>query len=74
MNANEKLTFSRALAGGAIATALIDLLHKKGILTLDEARGVLESAMKEVGSLKSEGVYETQSFIASLLGGKFSAR
>jgi polyhydroxyalkanoate synthesis regulator phasin len=33
------------IAGGAIATALIDLLVAKGIINNDEARGVLESAM-----------------------------
>ena len=33
------------IAGGAIATALIDLLIAKGVIDGDEARGVLESAM-----------------------------
>lgn len=33
------------IAGGAIATALMDLLIAKGIISPDEARGVLESAM-----------------------------
>jgi hypothetical protein len=33
------------IAGGAIATALMDLLIAKGIIDTDEARGVLESAM-----------------------------
>jgi polyhydroxyalkanoate synthesis regulator phasin len=33
------------IAGGAIVTALIDLLIAKGVIDHDEARGVLESAM-----------------------------
>ena len=33
------------IAGGAIAAALVDLLIAKGIITRDEARGVLEDAM-----------------------------
>jgi polyhydroxyalkanoate synthesis regulator phasin len=33
------------IAGGAIATALIDLLIEKGVIDREEARGVLESAM-----------------------------
>ena len=33
------------IAGGAIATALIDLLIAKGVIDREEARGVLESAM-----------------------------
>ncbi len=33
------------IAGGAIATALIDLLIAKGVIDHEEARGVLEDAM-----------------------------
>ena len=33
------------IAGGAIATALIDLLLAKGVIDREEARGVLERAM-----------------------------
>jgi hypothetical protein len=33
------------IAGGAIATALIDLLIAKGIIDHEDVRGVLESAM-----------------------------
>jgi polyhydroxyalkanoate synthesis regulator phasin len=33
------------IAGGAIVTALIDLLVAKGVIDREEARGVLESAM-----------------------------
>jgi hypothetical protein len=33
------------IAGGAIATALMELLIAKGVIDHEEARGVLESAM-----------------------------
>jgi hypothetical protein len=33
------------ITGGAIATALIDLLIAKGVISHEEARGVFESAM-----------------------------
>jgi hypothetical protein len=33
------------IAGGAVAAALLDLLLTKGIISPDEAQGVLESAM-----------------------------
>ena len=33
------------IAGGAIVTALIDLLIAKGMIDREEARGVLESAL-----------------------------
>ena len=33
------------ITGGAIAAALLDLLISKGLITRDEARGVLEDAM-----------------------------
>jgi hypothetical protein len=33
------------IAGGAIATALIDLLVAKGVIDRDDVRGVLESAL-----------------------------
>ena len=46
---NDATTAARAIgmgiAGGAIVTALIDLLIEKGVIDRDEARGVLESAM-----------------------------
>ena len=34
-----------ALAGGVLAGAILDALHSKGILSLDEARNVLQKAL-----------------------------
>ncbi len=57
------------IAGGAIATALMDLLIAKGIINSDEARGVLENAMyraaMHTGTL--EGLEATK-IIGDLLG------
>lgn len=33
------------IAGGAIVTALLDLLVAKGVIARDDVRGILESAM-----------------------------
>jgi hypothetical protein len=38
-----------ALAGGVIATALLYKLMDKGVLSADEAKGVLNAARKAVG-------------------------
>jgi hypothetical protein len=64
-------TQALAIAGGAIATSLLDALHEKGILDLSEARGVLETAMKRVGSI---GAFEASQIIADMLKTKYSAR
>ena len=44
---NTDLAMGSALAGGAIAVATIEALFDKGILTLDEARSVLDRAMRK---------------------------
>jgi polyhydroxyalkanoate synthesis regulator phasin len=57
------------IAGGAIATALIDLLIAKGIIDRDEARGVLEDAMYRAAMHTGtfEGL-EASKIIGDLLG------
>lgn len=75
MDANEKRTFAIALAGGAISSALLDVLHEKGILSLDEARDVLGRALKQVGGVsQNEGAYEAMGIITTMMAGRFSAR
>jgi hypothetical protein len=61
-----------ALAGGAIAAALVDMLHTKGILSLDDARAVLNQASRQLGfySQTPEGV-EAQRIIFDLLRMRF---
>jgi len=64
-----------ALAGGAVAYALLDTLFDKGILTLDESRSVLDRAMHSLGLViqSPEGMIAAK-IIAELQRGKFSAR
>ena len=64
-----------ALAGGAVASALLQTLFDKGILTLDESRTVLDRAMRSLGLViqSPEGMIAAK-IIAELQRGKFSAR
>jgi hypothetical protein len=66
---------STALAGGAIASAILDVLFDKGILTLDESRSVLAKAMQALSTtIQTPEGYEASQIVASLQRGKFSAR
>jgi polyhydroxyalkanoate synthesis regulator phasin len=57
------------IAGGAIATALIDLLIAKGVIDREEVRGVLEDAMYRAAMHTGtfEGL-EASKIIGDLLG------
>ncbi|WP_027556156.1 hypothetical protein [Bradyrhizobium sp. Cp5.3] len=72
---NETRAKATALTGACIASALLDALYAKGILTLDEARGVLTSAMQQVGphAQTSEG-YIATGMIGNMLSGPYTAR
>jgi hypothetical protein len=64
-----------AIAGGAIATALLEALFAKGLLNLDEARGVLDHASRTVGThYRAEGAFQATQIIGDLMRGRFSAR
>jgi hypothetical protein len=45
----EKLALGAAIAGGALAAALLEMLFDKGALTLEESRTVLERALHNIG-------------------------
>jgi len=62
------------IAGGAIATALIDLLVAKGVIDQEEARSALESAMYRAAMYTGtlEGLEATR-IIGELLGLGFAA-
>ena len=62
------------VAGGALASALIDLLIAKGIIDADEGRGVLEDALTRAAMHTGtwEG-HEACLFIGSLLEAKSPA-
>jgi polyhydroxyalkanoate synthesis regulator phasin len=72
----DKQALGSAIAGGAIATALIETLFDKGTITLDEARTVLDRAMRMVGAYASgnEGAQNALQIIGSLQRGRFTAR
>jgi hypothetical protein len=63
-----------ALAGGKIASALLDLLVEKGIITNEHARTALKNAMRTSGGLRDVNVDTANEIIASMLSGKYSAR
>jgi hypothetical protein len=62
------------IAGGAIATALLDLLIEKGVIDHEEARGVLESAMYRAAMYTGtfEGLEATK-IIGDLLESRIAA-
>jgi len=62
------------IAGGAIATALIDLLVAKGVIDEEEARSALENAMYRAAMYTGtlEGLEATR-IIGELLGLGFAA-
>jgi hypothetical protein len=71
----DKHALGSAIAGGAIAAALIETLFDKKLLTLDEARVVLDRAMRTVGlHIQTDGGIEASHIIAGLMRGKFTAR
>ena len=75
MNGTDERAMGTALAGGAIAAAALEALFDKGLLSLEEARAVLDKAMLALGSVgQSEGIVYARRTIAALQSGKFSAR
>jgi hypothetical protein len=71
---NETRARATSLVGACIASALLDALEAKGLLTLDEARGVLQNAMREVGVNKVPEAYIASGMIGNMLSGRFTAR
>jgi hypothetical protein len=74
-NTNEKLAIGSAIAGGALVTALIEVLFDKGALTLEESRTVLEHALHKVGVHQpASGAREAADAITKLMHGRFASR
>ncbi|HEY2135193.1 MAG TPA: hypothetical protein VGH49_04855 [Xanthobacteraceae bacterium] len=64
-----------ALAGGAIAAALLETLMDKDILSRAEARAILQRALTTVGAFsQAPGGPAAGSIITTMLSAKFSAR
>ncbi len=68
---NETKPKAAALVGGLIAAALLDKLFEKGILTLDESRDVLQSALRSNGPhIQSPEGFEASQILGSLIRAK----
>jgi hypothetical protein len=64
-----------ALAGGAVAASLLEILYDEGILTLEDSRLVLDRAMKSLAPvMQTEAGFHASQIIGALQRGKFSAR
>jgi hypothetical protein len=75
MTGTDERAMGTALAGGVIATALLEALYDKGLLNRQEARAVLGSAMISLGNVaQAEGAAFARRLVASLQSGKFAAR
>ena len=70
-------TLGLAIAGGALASALLDVLYSKNILSLEEARDVLENAIKLLephskSTGASDGAFEAEGIIKAMLLSRFA--
>ena len=75
MTDNTDMAMGTALAGGAVATALLEVLFESGILTLDKSRTVLDRAMNSLAPImQTPAGYQAAQVIGALQRGKFSAR
>ena len=71
----DRLALGSAIAGGAIAAALIETLFDKGTLTLDESRAALERALRTVSVPQpADGAREAVDIITELMRGRFASR
>jgi hypothetical protein len=74
-NTSKNPALSSAIAGGVIAVSLLDKLLAKDVLTLDEARDVLDTALRAVSPYAQAGEvnFDAAQIIMGLLSGKYSA-
>ncbi len=63
-----------ALAGACIAAATLDLLLSKELITIDEARGVLNNAMRKTADSLAPEAFAANEIIGEMLRGRFNAR
>jgi len=71
----DKFALGSAIAGGALAAALLEVLFDKGALTREEARTVLERALHNVGfHQRANGAHEAVEVITKLMQGRFATR
>ena len=70
---NTDQSMGSAVAGGAIATAILEFLFDKKTITIDESRAILDKAMRNL-VVNSPGGHEAIQIIGALQRGKYSAR
>jgi hypothetical protein len=75
MATRDELAAGIPLAGGAIASALLEVLFDKGILSLGESRDVLDRAMKGLAPVvQTPAGFQAAGIIGAMQRGKFTAR
>jgi hypothetical protein len=77
MSSKEEQAMGSALAGGAIATAILEFLLDSETITRDDARAILDKARLSFSPtiVNSSGGHEAIEIIKAMLQGrKFSAR
>jgi hypothetical protein len=68
-------TDGAALAGGLLASALMDTLVDKSIITIDEARLIVDKAMRGIGpDIQTPAGFAAADVLKALLVGKYSKR
>ena len=74
-NTPNQTPLATGLAGGVISAATLEKLVEKKVLTLDEARTILDSGMKALAPLAHSGAGEQAlRMIGSMLVVKFAKR
>jgi hypothetical protein len=72
MTLQEDRSRAVALAGGAVASALLDALVEKNILSVSEVRAVLLKAMNSIAPYKGTSIgYEASGMLAAVLHDRF---
>lgn len=75
MATSEELREGMAVAGGALASAILVALFDKGLISLEESRAVLDQAMKSLAPvMQTPAGFHAAGIIGALQRGKFSAR
>jgi hypothetical protein len=73
MSIQEDRSRALALAGGAVVSALLDVLVAKDVLTVREARAALSKAIKSIAPYAQTTVgYEASAMIAAIMHDRFS--
>lgn len=72
--AKTDVTRSLAIAGGAVAGAILDVLVRKNILTRSEARSVIDDAARQLRGFSEEPGASAAIDILATLGRQYTER